>query len=300
MIFSEENVKLNPRFFIAGRGGETNNHPPNHTVRNIILASGSVYASLNMRQRGQKFVQSLLDEKLTGFTFVVGISYFLRNHNKGIIADVKVKSIIAEHGSIQALKALPSTSYVTIGKEWTFNIIGAILREAARRSKNAGKGHGLAVKKGQKTRAPIGRIVEKKAVGKKMQRKERSTRKDTPSFEGGVTDFALDTPPVIYQSNGFQVHKIEAKLLDCVQGEPMSYFSDVVPIVEASESTMSTGGFTAHYPPTDHLVPVEEPPPLYGRFYPIVTTKDLLDIDLQDWDMETSNQFQLHGVLTTK
>jgi len=130
-VFEEDTVKDNPKFFLAGRGGETNLHEGNYDVRQRVLDNATAYAVLPPRERGQKFSQKVLKEDLQGFKFVVRLSYFWRNYENGKIASAKLESVVKEHGSLSALEGLPSTAYVTIGETWCLNIVGAILRQAA-------------------------------------------------------------------------------------------------------------------------------------------------------------------------
>lgn len=130
-VFSEEAVKHNPSFFLAGRGGETNLHKANCEVRRIVLENAATYASLSPRERGQKFSRRLLETDLAGFNFVVKLAYFWKNFENGKIAANKLESVVSEHGSIESLEGLAPSAYVTIGEAWCLNIIGAILRQAS-------------------------------------------------------------------------------------------------------------------------------------------------------------------------
>ena len=130
-VFAEEIIRDNPKFFLAGRGGETNLHKGNHHVRQRILDNAKAYAILPAGERGQKFSQKVLREKLQDVEFVVKLSYFWKNYENGKIASTKLESVVKEHGSLSTLEGLSPTSYVTIGETWCLNMIGAILRQAA-------------------------------------------------------------------------------------------------------------------------------------------------------------------------
>jgi hypothetical protein len=231
-VFTQERVKADPYFFIAGRGGETNLHKPNAIVRQVVLENGRKYACLSKQERGQKFAQQLLDDELAGFTFVVNVSYFLRNQNKGKIASAKLNSIISEHGSIQALKLLPPYSYVTIGHTWTLNIVGAILRQAARYSKTPAQKF-IWTAKARKTPTmsdgsgeaaqPVRQRVQKKIVYKTGQRKMASMGKDTPHCDGAsITRSVLDLPQKSI-ADSFQY------LCDSIQSGEVISFHDIEP-----------------------------------------------------------------------
>jgi hypothetical protein len=130
-VFDEVTVKENEAFFIAGRGGETNMHRGNFLVRQIVTRRGELYRTLDSKARGLKFAKKVLEEDLKGFHFVVGYSYFWRNHKNGKIATAKLKSVACEHGGLQFLEDSPSGKYLNIGETWTLNIIGAILRNVS-------------------------------------------------------------------------------------------------------------------------------------------------------------------------
>ena len=104
-----------------------------------------MYAVLGPRERGQKFSQRIIDEKLSSYRFVVRVSYLKRNHFNAKIAPAKLESVLSEHGGdFHPLEALPPNAYVTIGHTWTLNIVGAILRQAARQN-GFGSPHKVAV-----------------------------------------------------------------------------------------------------------------------------------------------------------
>lgn len=160
-VFAEDAVKHNPRFFLAGRGGETNLHKANCEVRRIVLGNAQTYASLSPRERGQKFSRSLLEDDLAGFTFVVKLSYFWKNFENGKIAANKLESVVSEHGSIEALEGLAPSAYVTIGEAWCLNIIGAILRQASCK---------LDTKKAKPATPPKSKLSRRRACSKRKTR----------------------------------------------------------------------------------------------------------------------------------
>lgn len=172
-VFDESVVQRNPNFFFAGRGGETNLHKGNHHVRQQVLANAKIYAALGPRERGQKFALKLLQQDLSGITFVVRLSYFWKNYKNGKIAAAKLESVIAKHGSLSRLEEVPPTAYVTIGETWCLNIIGAILRQAAGKLDLPAPASKEAT---SKTKNPRRRSTKRKAPASRISNKDRSVK----------------------------------------------------------------------------------------------------------------------------
>ncbi|KAL7561729.1 hypothetical protein ACA910_010942 [Epithemia clementina (nom. ined.)] len=137
-FFSEYHVKQSDcaaQFFIAGRGGETNFHIGNRTIRTGILRHLSAY--LASPRRGKGFCRDLLqqpppvgDPEFKSWLFVVRKSYFDKNRALGKISKDRVQSVLTEH-SRKTLQILPDCVYITIGRVWTVGIIQDLLRGGA-------------------------------------------------------------------------------------------------------------------------------------------------------------------------
>lgn len=228
-VFREDVVKQNPCFFLAGRGGETNLHEGNSTVRKLVLNKAAMYASLDARERGQRFSHRILFEDLAGVTFVVRLSYLRRNYEKGKIAQAKLHSVISEHGSLSNLDNLPCSSYVTIGKTWCLHIIGAILRQASCRMDKGTQPH-----KAPKGKTPCRRSSKARAaVLESKQKKLQKIPSDTSLLHGIARAHAF---PLLAKSSAGDD---EAFMFTSIDTTPLAVGSDSVPLLVGS-STMAT------------------------------------------------------------
>ena len=147
-IFLPEEIRNRRDIFVAGRGGETNFHEGNSSVRMRVLEHTSTYASLKTSERGKKFARQLLHENFQDVTFVVRHSYFFKNLGKGNISKEKIESVTKEHGgSLDNLIALTPDHYFTVGETWILGIISDIVRfGAVKLTKNRRKAQSVSKK----------------------------------------------------------------------------------------------------------------------------------------------------------